>query len=64
MIDVTAQSGRYAPGETDLKKFIVEGEQHYWVYVPIDHFTGEVINRQIEVVNEQGWESRKSQGRQ
>ncbi|MBA3882174.1 MAG: putative Ig domain-containing protein [Chthoniobacterales bacterium] len=52
MIDVVAQSGRYAPGETDLTKFIVEGEQHYWVHVAIDRFTGEVIDRQIEVVNE------------
>jgi len=52
LIDVVAQSGRYAPGETDLSKFIVEGEQHYWVHVAIDRFTGEVIDRQIEVVNE------------
>jgi hypothetical protein len=52
LIDVVAQSGRYAPGETDLKKFIVEGEQHYWVHVAIDRFTGEVIDRQIEVVKE------------
>ncbi len=52
MIDVVAQSGRYAPGETDLTKFIVEGEQHYWVHVAIDRFTGEVIDRQIEPVNE------------
>ncbi|MBA3570799.1 MAG: putative Ig domain-containing protein [Pyrinomonadaceae bacterium] len=52
MIDVVAQSGRYAPGETDLRKFIVEGEQHYWVHVAIDRFTGEVIDRQIEPVNE------------
>jgi len=46
------QRGRYAPGETDLKKFIVEGEQHYWVHVAIDRFTGQVIDKQIEVVNE------------
>ena len=52
LIDVVAQSGRYPPGETDPKKFIVEGEQHYWVHVAIDRFTGEVIDRQIEVVKE------------
>src|SRR2546421_12830126 len=52
LIDVVAQSGRYAPGETDPKKFIVEGEQHYWVHVAIDRFTGQVIDRQIEVVKE------------
>jgi hypothetical protein len=52
LIDVVAQSGRYPPGETDPKKFIVEGEQHYWVHVAIDRFTGQVIDRQVEVVRE------------
>jgi len=52
LIDVVAQSGRYPPGETDPKKFIIEGEQHYWVHVAIDRFTGQVIDRQIEVVKE------------
>jgi hypothetical protein len=52
LIDVVAQSGRYAPGETDLKKFNVQGEQHYWVHVAIDRFTGQILDKQIEVVNE------------
>jgi hypothetical protein len=52
LIDVIAQSGKYAPGETDLKKFVVGGEQRYWVHVAIDRFTGYVIDKQIEVVNE------------
>jgi len=52
LIDVIAQSGKYAPGETDLKKFVVQGEQRYWVHVAIDRFTGQVIDKQIEVVNE------------
>lgn len=52
LIDVVAQSGRYAPGEANLSKFIVEGEQHYWVHVAIDRFTGEVIDKRIEVINE------------
>ena len=52
LIDVIAQSGRYAPGETDLRKFVVTGEQHYWVHVAIDRFTGWVIDKQIEVVTE------------
>jgi len=30
----------------------VEGEQHYWVHVAIDRFTGQIIGKQIEVVNE------------
>lgn len=52
MIDVIAQSGRFPPDETNLAKFVVEGEQRYWVHVAIDRFTGEVIDRQIEVVKE------------
>jgi hypothetical protein len=30
----------------------VEGEQHYWVHVAIEQFTGQVIDKQIEVVQE------------
>jgi hypothetical protein len=52
IIDVIAQAGKYAPGETELRKFMVEGEQRFWVHVAIDRFTGEVIDKQIEVVNE------------
>ena len=52
MIDLIAQSGRYSPGETNLATFVVEGEQRYWVHVAIDRFTGEVIDRQVEVVKE------------
>ena len=52
MLDVVAQSGRFVPGETNLGKFTVEGEQRYWVHVAIDRFTGLVIDKQIEVVNE------------
>ena len=55
MIDVIAQSRRYPASATaaaDLPKFFVEDEQRYWVHVAIDRFTGEVIDKQIEVVNE------------
>jgi hypothetical protein len=59
MIDVVAQSGRYPPNAgsgpntaNPLANFMVEGEQHYWVHVAIDRFTGQVIDKQIEVVNE------------
>jgi len=53
MIDVIAQSGRYPPNATSLTNgFVVEGEQRYWVHVAIDRFTGQVIDKQIEVVNE------------
>jgi len=52
LIDVIAQTGHYAPGETDLKKFVVEGEERYWLHVAIDRFTGQVLDKQIEVVKE------------
>ena len=32
--------------------FVVEGEQHYWIHVAIDRFTGQVIDKQFEVVKE------------
>jgi hypothetical protein len=52
LIDVIAQSGRYPTTANSLAGFLVEGEQHYWVHVAIDRFTGQVIDKQIEVVNE------------
>jgi hypothetical protein len=58
LIDIIAQSGRYPsnltqnPNPADLPKFVVEGEQHYWVHVAIDRFTGQVLDKQIEVVTE------------
>jgi hypothetical protein len=52
MLDVIAQSGRYPPNANSLAGFIVEGEQRYWVHVAIDRFTGVVLEKQIEVVNE------------
>ena len=52
MIDVIAQSGNYSPGANDLASFVVQGEQRYWLHVAIDRFTGQVIDKQIEVVSE------------
>ena len=52
LIDVIAQDGKYVGGETDLTKFTVQGEKHYWIHVAIDRFTGQVIDKQIELVNE------------
>lgn len=47
-----AESGHFKPNAGSLNDFIVEGEQHYWVHVAIDRFTGKVMDKQIEVVNE------------
>jgi len=52
MIDVVAQTGRYPQSVNSLDKFLVESEQRYWVHVAIDRFTGQVIDKQIEVVKE------------
>jgi len=53
VIDVVAQSGHFKPNAGSLQNdFVVEGEQHYWVHVAIDRFTGKVLDKQIEVVNE------------
>jgi len=52
MIDLVAQTGRYPATAADASKFIVEGEQRYWVHVAIDRFTGQVIDKKIETVKE------------
>ena len=52
MIDVVAQTGRYTPNAMTLAQFAVDGESRYWVHVAIDRYTGEVIDKQIEVVSQ------------
>ena len=52
MIDVVAQTGRYAPNASDLSKFTVDGEARWWVHVAIDRYTGQTIDKQVEIVSE------------
>ena len=52
LIDVVAQTGRYPTSASGLDQFLVEGEQRYWVHVAIDRLTGQVIDKQVEVVKE------------
>ncbi|MEA3188805.1 MAG: hypothetical protein QOD99_2635, partial [Chthoniobacter sp.] len=52
MIDVIAQTGRYPQLTSDPKRFVVEGEQRYWLHVAIDRFTGQVIDKQLEIIKE------------
>lgn len=52
MIDIIAQTGRYSQASSALDQFTVEGERRYWLHVAIDRFTGEVLDRKIEVVTE------------
>jgi hypothetical protein len=35
-----------------IADFLVEGEKRYPVHVAIDRFTGQVIDKQLEVLNE------------
>ena len=55
MIDMIAQTGKCAPGETD--RFIVEGEKRYWLHIAlardlnIDR-TVDVLGAQVEEVSE------------
>jgi len=52
MVDLVVQSGRYASAATDVDKFTVDGERRMWVHLAIDRYTGQVIARSTEVVNE------------
>ena len=55
MIDVIAQTGKCAPGETD--RFIVEGEKRYWLHIALGRDlnidrTVDVLGAQLEEVSE------------
>jgi hypothetical protein len=52
LIDIDAQSGIYPSAATALNNFVVEGERHYWLHIAIDRYTGQVIDRQLETVNQ------------
>ena len=52
MIDLVAQSGRYGVAASSPDKFVVEGERRYWLHLAIDRYTGKVIARNLESVNE------------
>ena len=50
LIDVVAQSGFYPKTATGLDQFFVNGQTRLWVHVAIDRYTGQVIDKQVEVV--------------
>jgi hypothetical protein len=52
MIDVIAQTGRYPQGNTSAANFVVDGEQRYWVHIAIDRLTGQVLDKQVEIVKD------------
>ncbi len=52
MIDIIAQAGRYPATAGSLDNFVVEGERRYWLHIAIDRYTGQIVDKQLEVVNE------------
>jgi hypothetical protein len=55
MIDVIAQTGKYAPDAANINqanKFIVEGEKRYWLHIALDRDSGTVLGTQLEEVVE------------
>lgn len=52
MIDLIVQTGRYPVSAANINQFQVEGELRYWVHLAIDRYSGQVLDKQIEVVQE------------
>ena len=57
MIDMIAQTGKCAPGETDVAKFIVQGEKRYWLHIALARDlntdrTVDVLGTELEEVTE------------
>ena len=47
LVDVISQSGKQTGGG-----FVVDGESRSWTHLAIDRFTGQILDRQTEMVNE------------
>lgn len=52
LIDVVAQTGRYPSTAGAMSDFLVEGEKRYWLSIAIDRYTGKIVARQLESMNE------------
>jgi len=52
LVDVVAQSGKFAGGATGASNFVVEGESRLWASMAIDRYLGRPIAGQTEVINE------------
>jgi hypothetical protein len=52
MFDVVAQTGRFPGAATGAGDFVVEGETRQWVHLAIDRYSGQVVARNTESVNE------------
>lgn len=54
LIDLIVQEGRYPENAAvgQFGKFLVKGESRYWIHLSMDRFTGEVISKVVEAVND------------
>ena len=52
LIDVVAQTGHYPKTATGFDQFVVDGQTHLWVHVALDRYSGQVIDKQVEVVTQ------------
>jgi len=52
LIDVIGESGFYPAKAASLDQFQVTGERRYWLHIAIDRYTGQIVDRQLEAVQE------------
>jgi hypothetical protein len=52
MMDVIVQSGQIPTGGRDFTSFVRNAESRAWIFLAIDRFTGEVLDKRIEMVSE------------
>ncbi len=55
LIDIIAQSGRYPQTlgpNSSYNSFTPDGEKRYWLHIAIDRYTGRVVDRFLEPVQE------------
>jgi len=52
LVDLIVQTGRYPRSASQLGDFQVEGERRIWLHLAIDRWTGELIEKQTEIVYE------------
>jgi len=52
LVDVVAQSGKFAGEATGASNFVFDGESRLWASMAIDRYLGRPIAGQTEVINE------------
>jgi len=52
MIDLVVQAGNFTPASQSGADFLVRAERRVWVHLAVDRMTGEVVDRQEEMVHE------------